>query len=218
MIRGILLDVDGTLVLSNDAHAHAWVDAFREAGRDIPFERIRPLIGMGGDKLMPTVVPDLSTEAEPGKSIAERRTRIFLERYAPDLDPAPGARDLVEWLRSAGFAIGVATSAKAEELDAILKAANVQDLIEVATTSSDAEESKPDPDIVAAALEKLDLPAASAILIGDTPYDIEAAGRAGVRVIALRCGGFPEETLSGALAVFDDPAALLTSGTIQAPA
>ena len=88
-LKGVILDVDGTLVLSNDAHAQAWVDAFVEYGYQVPFERVRPLIGMGGDKLMPTVVPGISDEEGIGKQIAERRKQIFKERYAATLTPTP---------------------------------------------------------------------------------------------------------------------------------
>jgi HAD superfamily hydrolase (TIGR01509 family) len=208
-LKGIILDVDGTLVLSNDAHARAWVDAFAEHGYEVPFDRVRSLIGMGGDKLIPAVAPGLNEENEPGKAIAERRASIFSERYAASLEPAPGARALVERLRRDGLRVVIASSARSEELDTLLAAAGVAGLIEDATTSSDAEESKPAPDIVDAALGKLGLPADEVVMLGDTPYDIESAAGCGVSVIALRCGGFPDDQLRGALAIYDDPADLL---------
>ncbi len=207
--KGVILDVDGTLVLSNDAHARAWVDAFAEQGYDVPFERVRPLIGMGGDKLIPAVAPGLSEDAEPGKTIAERRKEIFSQRYAPSLEPAPGARELVLRLKRDGLSLVIASSARAEELEALLNAADVAGLIEDATTSSDAEESKPAPDIVGAALEKLDLAPEEVVMLGDTPYDIESAQGCGVGVIAVRCGGWNDRDLQGAIAVYDDPADLL---------
>lgn len=209
MIRGLIVDVDGTLVLSNDAHAQAWVDAFAEHGYDVPFERVRPLIGMGGDKLMPEVVPGLSDKEGDGKAIAERRKEIFAERYAPRLQPAPGARDLLLRLRKNDVRIVVGSSAKQEELDSLLKAAQVADLIDDATTSSDAEASKPAPDIVAVALQKIKLPPDQVLMLGDTPYDIQSAGDAGVGVIAVRCGGFSDDDLRNAIAIYNDPADLL---------
>lgn len=208
-IRGALLDVDGTLVLSNDAHAQSWIEAFAEHGFDIPYERVRPLIGMGGDKLLPTLVPGLSDAEGMGKAIAERRKAIFLERYAPSLLPAPGARPLVERMRDTGLWLVVSSSAKSDELKALLKAAQVDDLVQTATTSSEADQSKPAPDVVAVSLKKIALPAQEVLLLGDTPYDVESAARAGVGVLAVRCGGFGDEQLRGALAIYDDPADLL---------
>jgi len=207
-LRGVILDVDGTLVLSNDAHAHAWVEAFHNAGRDVPYERVRPLIGMGSDKLIPTVAPDLSSGGGLGKRIADERSRIFMRRYAPHLQPAPGARELVERLHEVGLKTMVASSAKRDELATLLRAARVDDLLREATTSSDAEQSKPDPDVVSAALQRIGLSADECRMIGDTPYDVEAGGRAGVAVIAVRCGGWADAGLHGAVAIYDDPADL----------
>lgn len=209
-VRGLLLDVDGTLVDSNDAHARAWELAFREAGRDMPFAAIRPLIGMGGDKLVPKV-SGLDAETGEGKAISDRRGEIFLTKFAPTLRPCPGARDLLSLLKRLGLKLVVASSSKAKELKAILKAVDGESLIEDKTSSDDAERSKPDPDILHAALEKIGLPAATVVMLGDTPYDIEAARRAGVRVIALRCGGWNDEVLAAADAIYDDPAALATA-------
>lgn len=210
MVRGVIFDIDGTLLLSNEAHAHAWVDAFQEFGYDIPFEKIFPLIGMGGDKLLATLVPGLSDTSGTGKGLSERRKEIFLSRYAPKLRPAPGSRDLVMKVRDDGLRVGIATSAKSQELETLLKAAQVDGLIKHQTTSDDAEESKPDPDIVQAALQKLKLQSGDVVMIGDTPYDVESAGKAGIKVIAVRCGGHTDGELQGALAIFDDPADILT--------
>ncbi len=209
VIRGVLLDVDGTLVLSNDAHARAWRQAFTEHGYDIPYERIRSLMGMGGDKLLPTLVPGLSDSEGDGKRIAERRKAIFLEQYAPGLRPASGARQLVEHLRDAGLKLVISSSAKSDELEALLKAARIEGLVHTVTTSSEADESKPAPDVVAVSLRKIGLPEEHVLLLGDSPYDIESAAQVGVGVIAVRCGGFGDERLAGALAIYDDPADIL---------
>jgi HAD superfamily hydrolase (TIGR01509 family) len=208
-LQGALLDVDGTLVLSVDAHAQAWSEALAEAGYDVAPERVRPLVGMGGDRVLPRLVPELNDTEDPGKSVAARRRQIFLERHAPRLQAAPGSRDLLERMKLEGLRLVAATSAKPDELISLLKAARVQDLIEGATTSDDAESSKPAPDIVEAALERSGLRPAEVLMLGDTPYDIESARKAGVGVVALRCGGFPESTLDGAVAIYDDPAHLL---------
>lgn len=206
MLKGVLLDVDGTLVLSNDVHARAWVEAFAHYGYSVAYGRVRPLIGMGGDKLIPRLVPDLDSESEMGKMVNEYRAQLILNKYTPTLQPAPGSRALVTRLRSEGIKLVVASSATREELKVLLKAAQLNDLLSEATTSDDAERSKPDPDIIHAALDKIDLPPEQVIMIGDTPYDIEAAAKACVGVVAVRCGGWGDENLQRAIAIYDDPA------------
>ncbi len=208
-IRGILLDVDGTLVLSNDAQARAWVEAFKAHGRDVPIETVRPLIGMGGDKVVPELAPGLSGKEGAGKEIADTRKDLMMETFGPTLTPAPGSRAFVEHARRAGLTLVVASSASAAELETLLKVARVDDLLPERTTMDDAEQSKPAPDIVAVALEKSGVPAGEAVMIGDSPYDIASAEKIGVGTIALRCGGFSDDDLKGALAIYDDPADLL---------
>lgn len=207
-LRGVLLDVDGTLVASNDAHARSWVDAFREFGLDVAYERVRPLIGEGGDKLLPQLT-GLDHESPRATQLSERRWEIFERDYLPHLVPTPGARELVARLRDAGLEPIVATSATEDEVQAILEQAGLADLVPKRTSSDDAERSKPDPDIVHAALARGHLDAAEALFVGDTPYDVTAGRRAGVAVIALRCGGWDDAALAGAAAVYDDPSALL---------
>lgn len=208
-MHGVLLDIDGTLVLSNDAHAQSWVDAFRHFNYAVSFETVRPLIGMGGDKLMPTVAPGLQADSDIGKQISNYRNRLFMDHYAPKLEPAPGSRDLVLKILEKGIKPVVASSANNAQLDVLLKAAQVDDLLKTTATSDDADNSKPDPDIVHVALKKLGIPAEHTVMIGDTPYDIEAAARAGVGLIAVRCGGWKDSDLSSAMAIYDDPADLL---------
>ncbi len=209
MLRGVLLDIDGTLLASNRAHADAWAEALAEFGHHIPVDRIEPMIGMGGDRVLAKLVPGLNDQEGEGKEIVQRRQRLFLQEYLPKLEPTPGARALVQRLREEGLQITIATSAKDEELQHLLEAAHIEDLIETKTTSDDAAESKPAPDIVAAALKKSALNADEVLMIGDTPYDVESAGRAQVGVIAVRCGGHDDAALAGAVAVYDDPADLL---------
>jgi len=204
----VIFDVDGTLVDTNNAHARAWFDAFKAAGREVAFPRIRPLIGMGGDKLL-RVLADLDHESPEGRAISGTRRRRFLDHYLVDCLPMRGARALLKTLTSDGVHCLVATSAEAAELNPILRHAGIEDLLHGGATSGDASRSKPDPDIVVAALRNGDVAPEHAVMIGDTPYDIAAARAAGVAVIGLRCGGWADDCLGGATAVFDDPADLL---------
>jgi HAD superfamily hydrolase (TIGR01509 family) len=208
MIRGVIFDVDGTLVDSNDAHARAWEEAFRDEGHTVPYEKIRPLIGMGGDKLVPAVTgwPEDDPRAE---QVGKRRGEIFRKRYLPHVQAFPGARELVATLKGAGLKLAVASSAEKQELEPLLERAGAADLIEHKASSDDAHRSKPDPDIVHAALQRLGLPKTDVVMIGDTPYDVEAATRAGIAAIAFRSGGWGDESLKGAREIYDGPADLL---------
>jgi HAD superfamily hydrolase (TIGR01509 family) len=208
-VQGVMLDVDGTLVLSNDAHARAWVEAYQAFGYQVAFGDVRRLIGMGGDRLVPALTPDLNADEGAGKRIAERRKEIFLSQLAPGLKPAPGARALVEEMRRRGLRLIVVSSATPDELQPLLRAAQVDDLLPDATTKGDVSRSKPAPDPVAMGLERLGLPPDACVMLGDTPYDIESAAKAGAPTIAVRCGGWSDLDLRGALAIYDDPAELL---------
>lgn len=209
-IGGVILDVDGTLLDSNDAHAQAWAEALADFDVRVSFEQIRPLIGMGGDKLLPEVA-GIDAESERGRAIGERRREIFKARYLPGLKAFPKARELLSTMRSAGLKLAVASSAKKEELHELLVLAHVDDILESVTSSDDAESSKPDPDIVHAALGKLGLAGSHALMIGDTPYDIRAAEKLGVGTIAFRCGGWSDADLKGAVRIYDGPADLLAN-------
>jgi HAD superfamily hydrolase (TIGR01509 family) len=204
---GVLLDIDGTLVDSNEAHVVAWVQALRENGYDVSRDKIRPLIGMGGDNLLPAAV-GVDKESDSGKRIAKRHGELFKERL-PRLRAFPGVRPLLEKMKEEGLALLIATSAEPDEVKALLEIAGVLDLVQGAADAGDADSSKPDPDIVQAALGRLKLRPEEAVLLGDTPYDIEAAHRAGVATIAVRSGGFADEELKGAIALYDDAADLL---------
>lgn len=208
-LQGVLLDIDGTLILSNDIHAQAWVEAFAAFDYEVPFDRVRPLIGMGGDRIIPKFAPGLNDEEGKGKTIADYRKSLLKNKFASQIVPAHGARELVLKMLDAGLKLTIASSANPEELGLLLKAAQVDDLLHEATTSGDADTSKPAPDIVQAALDKNQLAPDQVVMLGDTPYDIESAGKAGVQVIAVRCGGFSDEQLKGAIAIYNDPADLL---------
>ena len=207
-VEAVLLDVDGTLIDSNDAHAQAWVDAGAEFGHEIAFDHVRSLVGMGGDKVLPRVT-GLEEESEEGAKLLERRGAIFRERYLPGLRAFPQVRELLQRMLDGGRRLVIATSASEEDLEALLEQGGFGDLIHRATNSDEAEESKPAPDIIEAALKKAGTPAESTVMIGDTPYDVKAAARAGVRCIALRCGGWRDDDLEDAAAIYDAPADLL---------
>lgn len=201
----VILDVDGTLADSNDAHAQAWVAAFADCGVTVSWDQVRRSIGMGGDKLMPHVA-GIEEDSELGERIAARRAELFRSTYLPRVRPLDGARALLERLLQDGHVLAVASSAREDELDPLLERAGVHDLIATRTSSDDAERSKPDPDIVAAALRQAGVDPSAAIMLGDTPYDVAAARRAGIDIVGVECGGWTREALAGARAVYKDPA------------
>ena len=207
-VTAVLFDVDGTLVDSNGAHAAAWVEAFTEHGVTVDPAHVRRCIGMGGDKLMPEV-SGIDAESSRGGAIAKRRGEIFTTKFLPTLQPFKDADKLVAAIKARGLTAVAASSAQEDELKALLKLAGAEWLMDDATSSDDAEESKPAPDIIEAALKKAKALPAAAIMIGDTPYDIAAASRAGVRTIAFRSGGWNDADLDGAIAIYDGPWDLL---------
>ena len=165
---------------------------------------------MGGDKLLPKTMR-IAHDGKEGKALSARRSEIFREKYLPGLRALPGSRKLVERVRAEGLKPVVATSAKEEALEGLLKAAEVADLMEEKATASDAKRSKPDPDIVVAAIEQAELEPEEFVMIGDTPYDVEAATRARVRIIGFRSGGWKDADLAGAVEIYNGPEQLLAS-------
>jgi HAD superfamily hydrolase (TIGR01549 family) len=210
VIQYVIFDVDGTLVDSVDLHARAWQETLREFGKDIPFQKVRAQIGKGGDQLLPVfLTPDEMERRE--KEISARRSKLFAERYLPQVQGFANVRPLFERLLQDGKRIALASSAAGEELDTYKERAQISDLIDAETSKDDAAKSKPHPDIFEAALDRLENPPKEqTMVIGDTPYDIEAAHKAGIQALAVRCGGFPEESLRGAVAIYDNPTDLLT--------
>lgn len=207
-LRAVLLDIDGTLMDSNDAHAQAWVDTGREFGYDIAFDDVRWLIGMGGDRVLPRLT-GLEEESEAGARVLQRRGEIFRERYLPSLQPFEGARELLARMRQDGHTLVVATSASEQDLNALLKQGELEELVQDSTNADEAERSKPSPDIIEAALARAGTTPRHAIMLGDTPYDVAAAARAGVPCIGFTCGGWSAPELKGAVAVYAGPAELL---------
>ncbi|GAC1544749.1 MAG: HAD family hydrolase [Candidatus Velthaea sp.] len=209
MIETALFDVDGTLFDSNGAHAAAWHAAFAEFGYDIPVERIRPMIGMGGDRILPQIDPALHAQGGTGKAITACRKIIYLERYVASVEPTRGARDLLLALRERGIRRVIATSGETDELERVLSRADFKPLFDAFSTANDAPRSKPAPDIISAALERSGSQPDRAVMIGDTRYDVEAAHRGGVKAIALLCGGSTREDVRAADAIYADPGELL---------
>ena len=213
MIRAVVFDVDGTLVDTNDLHAASWAEAFRRFGHDIAQERIRHEIGKGGDQLMPALLPREVVDRQ-GKDIEAFRKGLYMREYLPRARPFLEVPALFRRIRAAGQKIVLASSGKADEMERYKEIAGIADLVDGATTSDDAEHSKPFPDIFRSALDRIaPIPAEGAMVVGDTPYDAEAAEKAGLRAVGLLCGGFPEGELrrSAFVALYRDPADLLAN-------
>jgi HAD superfamily hydrolase (TIGR01509 family) len=211
MVEAVIFDVDGTLVDSVDLHARAWQEALRHFGYELPYERVRHEIGKGGDQLMPALLPRDVVERQ-GETIEEYRGALFKREYLSRVRPFGGVRALFERIKADGKRIALATSAKGDELAAYKRIADIDGLADVETSSDDVEKSKPHPDIFEAALKKLGrVSPSAAIVVADTPHDAEAASRAGLRMIGVLCGGFPEDELRGAgcVAIHRDPVDLL---------
>lgn len=210
MPQAIIFDVDGTLVDSVDLHARSWQEALRRFGHDAPFAEVRRQIGKGGDELMKAFLSPGEIERR-GEEIEAWRGERFKAEYMPQVRPFPRVRELFEHILARGQRIGLGTSGKPDELEHHEALLGIGDLDLAATTSDDADRSKPHPDIVQAVLGKLGVAPGEAAMVGDTPYDAIAAGRAGVAAVGVLCGGFPADELrrAGCAALFQDPADLL---------
>ena len=210
-VTAVIFDIDGTLVDSVDLHARAWQEALREFGFDLPFETVRHQIGKGSDKLIPDLIgPENSKRVF--EALDKFRSNLWKSRYFGQVKPFPQTRELFQRIQQDGKQIALASSARGDELMRYKQIAGIDDLIQEETSSDDVDKSKPSPDVVEAALAKLNHPdPATAVMIGDTPWDIMAAAKAGVKSIGVLSGGFPEEELraAGAVAIYRDPADLL---------
>ena len=213
----VIFDVDGTLVDSVDYHAEAWQRAFSAFGFEFDFIKVRAQIGKGGDQLLPVFLDGDVLEAQ-GKKIEAYRQDLFEREYFHRVLDFPKVPELFRFLIGAGKTLALGSSAKTNDLQVYKKAAGIEGMTTVETTSDDAERLKPHPDIFLAALDRLKLSAADVIVVGDTPYDVEAAKKAGMRTTGLLCGGFSEESLreAGAVDVYKDPGHLLDALNVMA--
>jgi HAD superfamily hydrolase (TIGR01549 family) len=208
-VRAAILDVDGTLVDTNYHHALAWFRAFREHGLVLPIWRLHRHVGMGGDKFVAAVAGD-EVEERLGDELREGWERLF-DELIDETEPLEGARELIADLKGRGHPVVLASSAVEKHVDAFLDKLGARDLADGWTTKDDVEASKPDPDLVRAALDKAGTD--DAVMVGDTPWDIEAARQCGLETIAVVTGGYSEDELrdAGAVAVFDSIEALRQS-------
>jgi HAD superfamily hydrolase (TIGR01509 family) len=198
-----VLDIDGTLVDTNYHHAIAWYRAFRQHEIVLPIWLIHRHIGMGGDQLVGALT-DERTEQEKGDDIRAAETTLYFQ-LIDEVQPMKGSRELIEQLKARGHTVVLASSAKADEVEHYLDLLDARELADGWTTSADVESTKPAPDLVSAALEKAGVSADKAVMVGDTTWDVEAAGRAGVPTLTVRTGGFGADELeaAGAKAVFE---------------
>ncbi|HVG26695.1 MAG TPA: HAD family phosphatase [Acidobacteriaceae bacterium] len=210
MVKAVLCDIDGTLVQSNWLHAEAWRQAFAEMGIELEKEQVRRQIGKGGDELIPVFVPWWKRDAveEPLKSY---RQWLFRQEFLAQVKPLPMVREFVEELKRRGIKMTLASSCKKPELEDYKRIMGIEDLVDESTSADDAERAKPHPDIFSVALKKLGLDATECVALGDTPYDAEAAGKAGVRTIGVETGGWSHDELmqAGCVEVYADVAELL---------
>ena len=204
-----LLDIDGTLLDSTYHHAVAWARAFAGAGHPVPVWKLHRHIGMGGDRLIPAVSSEEVAE-RLGEELTERHTRAY-DELIDETGLLPGARELLDGLREAGLEVVLASSSQPQHARHALELLDADDRADAWTTSEDASESKPDPELLEAALDRVS--GSRAVMIGDAVWDVDAAKKAGIPTIGLLCGGFGEGELldAGAVAVYEDPAALLAS-------
>ena len=208
LLQAILFDIDGTLVDSNDLHARCWIEAFAKFGKRFEWEVVRHQIGKGGDLL----VPDLLNAREMrrfGEKVKEHRTNLWKEQYMPQVQPFPFARKVLEALASRGVKLALASSSNADEVAYYTQLIGVGDLLAASTSKSDADLSKPSPEIFRAALERTGSDDARTLAVGDAPYDILSAHRTPVAIAAVRSGGFEDQLLGKAEFLFDDVEELL---------
>ncbi len=208
-LQAVLCDMDGTLVDSNALHAAAWQESFAHFGISVSFDAALHQIGKGGDQLIPVFVPHADVERLK-KSLEEYRKELFASKYFNKITVFPGVRDVLQRMKASGLRIAIASSASQEDLAKLKEMAAITDLVEEESSKDDANKSKPEPDIFESTLARLNLPAQATVALGDTPWDIQAAAKAGLATVAVTSGGWKEAELreAGALEVYRDIAHL----------
>ena len=204
----MLLDIDGTLVDSNDKHADCWVEAFAHFGKKVEWDVIRQQIGKGGDLLVPDTLNAREMRAF-GEDVKKYRGDRWKRRYIETVEPFPSARGALQALRERGIRIAFASSSNPDEVEYYVELLGARELLEGSTSKEDAQFSKPSPEIFQAALERTGADAERTFAVGDTPYDILSAHRVPLPIIAVLSGGFPRELLTKAEFVFDDVGAMV---------
>lgn len=210
MIEAFIFDIDGTVVDSVDLHAAAWQDAFEHFGKNLDFQIVRNQIGKGGDQLLPTFLSKAEI-SQYGEALKMYRDAHFKKQYLNRVKPFSKVRELFQRLKDSGKKVAIGSSAHEEELNHYLKLCQVEKLVDAITCADDAEKSKPHPDIFEAALAKLGETPERTIVVGDSPYDVEAANKIRMRTICVLCGGFSKSSLekAGAVAIYNSPSDLL---------
>lgn len=205
-----ILDIDGTLVDTNYHHSIAWYRAFRKHGIVLPLWRIHTHIGMGGDQLVEALT-DAETEREHGDAVRDTEKQMYMELIG-EVETMEDSRELIEELGRRGHRVVLASSAKEDEVDHYLDLLDARELADAWTTSADVEETKPEPDLVKAALAQADTKPEDAVMVGDTPWDVRAAAKAGVSTLVVRTGGFCDDELreSGAAEIYESVSELLS--------
>lgn len=207
--RGVLFDVDGTLIDSSYIHTISWWGAFRQYGYDIPMASIHHFVGMGGDRLVDNLLPS-GRDKDEDKEIMASHGALYASHW-PSLRAFDGARDLLAACHDAGLAVALASSARKKDLQVMKSILDCESAIDGATSANDAKESKPSPDILVAALGTIGVEAADAVFVGDAVWDMKAAAALGIPAVGVTCGGIGVDRLreAGAIEVYDGPRDLL---------
>ena len=202
-LKAILLDIDGTLVDSNDKHTDCWIEAFAHFDKEIAWEVMRQQIGKGGDLL----VPDLLNAREMrkfGEKVKKYRGDLWMKKYMHSVQPFPGIKEALKELHGRGLKLAFASSSNENEVEYYVSLLEAEQVLEGSTSKGDAQFSKPSPEIFQAALERVGTKQERTLVAGDTPYDVLASHRACLAIAALLCGGFEREQLGKAEFLFDD--------------
>lgn len=202
-LKAVLLDIDGTLVDSNDKHTDCWVEAFAHFDKKVEWDFVREQIGKGGDLLVPDTL-NAREMRKIGEKLQEYRGELWKKKYMKSVQPFPGIKEALKELHGRGLKLAFASSSNENEVEYYVSLLEAEAMLEGSTSKGDAQFSKPSPEIFQAALERVGTKREETLVAGDTPYDVLASHRAGLAVAALLCGGFARETLTRAEFLFDD--------------